>query len=99
MEAWVHFVPLDLRGQGFWATLAYFQGMYYDAPGDQRGGEIVVEAHQREAERIARQGREWAEKVLRKEDMEVYLFRLLLEWGRLTDEGREGLGYVVVVDE
>ncbi|KAL2256797.1 hypothetical protein VTK26DRAFT_1115 [Humicola hyalothermophila] len=33
----------------------------------------------KEAERLAMQGREWAAKVLRNEDMEVWFFRLLLE--------------------
>jgi len=31
--------------------------------------------------------------VLRKEDMEVYMFRLLLEWGRLTDDKRTEVGF------
>lgn len=46
-----------------------------------------------EAETIAEEGREWAGKVLRKEDMRVYMFRLLLEWGRLTDDRRDELGF------
>ncbi|KAM3419781.1 hypothetical protein BST61_g3114 [Cercospora zeina] len=91
VEAWVHFVPLDLRGHGLWATLAYFQGIYAKIG----GVDVSVEAHHQEAERIARQGKEWAERVLRKEDMEVYMFRLLLEWGRLTDDKRDSLGFVV----
>ena len=91
LTAWWHFVPLDIRGQGFWATLAYFAGVEGVV-----GGKVVkVEAHGREGERLAKQGREWAGKVLRREDMEVYFFRLLLEWGRLTDEGRDGVGFRV----
>jgi hypothetical protein len=31
--------------------------------------------------------------VLRKEDMEIYFFRLLLEWGRLTDDRRDQIGF------
>ena len=47
-----------------------------------------------EGEKIAEEGREWAGKVLRKEDMEIYFYRLLLEWGRMTDDRRdEGIGY------
>ncbi|PNS20260.1 hypothetical protein CAC42_5710 [Sphaceloma murrayae] len=80
LRAWTHFVPLDLRGTGLWATLLYFAGW--------RG----VGAHEVEGERIAEEGRRWAGKVLRKEDMEIYMFRLLLEWGRLTDDAREEMG-------
>lgn len=91
LTPWQHFVPLDLRGHGFWATLAYFAGL----EGKIGGKFIKVEAHDREAERIAERGRAWARKVLRKEDMEIYFFRLLLEWGRLTDDRRDELGIVV----
>ncbi|KAI9891358.1 MAG: capsule-associated protein CAP1 [Vezdaea aestivalis] len=38
-----------------------------------------AEEGQAEAQRVAEAGRDWAEKVLRKEDFEVYFFRLLLE--------------------
>lgn len=43
--------------------------------------------------RIAEESRLWADKVLRKEDMQVYMFRLLLEWGRLTDDRRDEIGF------
>jgi hypothetical protein len=52
-----------------------------------------MEPREKEAEAIAREGRVWTEKVLRKEDMEIYMFRLLLEWGRLTDERRKDVGF------
>ena len=89
---WVHFVPLDLRGHGFWATLAYFAGI--DAT-SANGKELKEPARQKEAERIATEGKKWAETVLRKEDMEIYFFRLLLEWARLTDDKRDVLGFAL----
>lgn len=90
---WAHFVPLDLRGHGFWATLAYFQGV--DGKIDGGKVEVKMDPHVKAAERIANAGKEWAEQVLRKEDMEIYFFRLLLEWGRLTDDNRDELGFRV----
>lgn len=89
---WVHFVPLDLRLHGLWSTLAYFSGV--------RGTDTVGRrwnwaGHAREASLIAESGREWSQKVLRKEDMETYFFRLLLEWARLTDDNRDNLGFVM----
>ncbi|CAK4032729.1 glycosyltransferase family 90 [Lecanosticta acicola] len=90
LTPWVHFVPLDLRGHGFWATLAYFTGINSTIDGI---GKVEIPAKTRQGERIAEQGREWAGKVLRKEDMEIYFFRLLLEWGRLTDDKRDSLGF------
>ncbi|KAL0257560.1 hypothetical protein SLS55_008374 [Diplodia seriata] len=87
---WLHFVPLDPRLQGVWPTLAYFAGW----EGNVGGVDVVFEGRTKQAERIAEEGRRWAERTLRREDMEVYFFRLLLEWGRLTDDGRDGLGFV-----
>ncbi|KAJ2987580.1 hypothetical protein NUW58_g4424 [Xylaria curta] len=51
----------------------------------------VGTAHARE---MAEAGQQWAQKALRKEDMQVYMFRLLLEWGRLIDDRREDLGFL-----
>ncbi|KAK4241681.1 glycosyltransferase [Achaetomium macrosporum] len=47
----------------------------------------------KEAERLAVQGREWAGKVLRNEDLEAWFFRLLLEYARVIDDDRENIGY------
>ncbi|KAI0175514.1 glycosyltransferase family 90 protein [Hypoxylon sp. FL1284] len=48
-----------------------------------------------EADDMAQAGRDWANRSLRKEDMQVYMFRLLLEWGRLVDDRREDLGFTL----
>ncbi|KAK2790351.1 hypothetical protein FQN52_005619 [Onygenales sp. PD_12] len=56
---------------------------------------VLMDPHDSEGEFIAEEGRKWAEKALRKEDMEIYMFRLLLEWGRLTDDRRDELGFRV----
>ena len=108
--AWKHFVPLDVRLHGVWSTLAYFAGVrtFVDVEGEEGGAgggsgmqdretvaQTVIQENIAEGEKIAEAGREWAGRVLRKEDMEVYLFRLLLEWGRLTDDRRDELGYGV----
>ncbi|KAI3333073.1 hypothetical protein F4824DRAFT_473072 [Ustulina deusta] len=46
-----------------------------------------------DAKEIAEAGQQWAQKALRKEDMQVYMFRLLLEWGRIIDDSREDVGF------
>jgi hypothetical protein len=83
LTAWKHFVPVDVRLTDLWSSLAYFGG--YD-------GVRKMQAREEEAEAIGKEGRDWTNRVLRKDDMEVYMFRLLLEWGRLTDEKREKVG-------
>lgn len=50
--------------------------------------------HDQAAKMIAEDGHEWAEKVLRKEDMLIYVYRLLLEYARLASDKRENMGWV-----
>ncbi|WYZ42336.1 hypothetical protein EsH8_VI_000035 [Colletotrichum jinshuiense] len=80
VHAWRHYVPVDVRLHELWDLLRYFGA---DTEGKRR------------AAAIAEEGREWAAKALRREDMRIYMFRLLLEWGRLVDDGREELGFAV----
>lgn len=90
LTAWRHFVPIDVRLHGLFSTLAYFMG----AASPTETVEGIMRENMQAGEEIAEAGRVWAEKVLRKEDMEIYMFRLLLEWGRLTDDARDEIGYM-----
>ena len=90
LTAWRHFVPIDVRLHGLFSTLAYFMG----AASPTGTVEGIMRENMQAGEEIAEAGRAWAEKVLRKEDMEIYMFRLLLEWGRLTDDQRDEIGYM-----
>ncbi|RMZ78075.1 hypothetical protein DV737_g4040, partial [Chaetothyriales sp. CBS 132003] len=82
LTAWKHFVPVDLRLHGVWSTLAYFAGVdgWMHGRGRLWAQRVEWAPHEREAEAIALAGREWSRRVLRKEDMEVYFFRLLLDF-------------------
>ncbi|KAK5109283.1 hypothetical protein LTR62_007157 [Meristemomyces frigidus] len=87
--AWRQFVPMDNRC----SLLTYLIGLSGDGGGN--GGEVVmVSRHDYEAFTLARLGRKWAAQVLRREDLEIYAFRLLLEYGRVIDDGRERMGVV-----
>ncbi|KAL6703641.1 hypothetical protein ACN47E_009501 [Coniothyrium glycines] len=79
---WLHFIPMDNTFVDVYGILDYFIGT------DEN------EARDDAARKIAIRGKEWAKKVLRKEDMQIYLFRLLLEYARLCDDNREVLGFV-----
>ncbi|KAH8121916.1 glycosyltransferase family 90 protein [Trichoderma asperelloides] len=86
LQAWHHYVPADLRlGSGFWSVFEFFSG----GPNDKNGQGRDM------AKKIAEQGRDWTRKALRKEDMQIYMFRLLLEWGRITHDERENLGFTI----
>jgi len=79
---WVHFVPMDNTFIDIYGILDYFEG--YEGHG----------GHDDIAERIALEGKEWSEKVERREDMAIYTWRLLLEWARVCDDARDVLGWV-----
>lgn len=80
---WKHFVPMDNTFADFYGIMEYFVG----------NEEMGVAGHDDVAAKIAENGRMWAEKVLRKEDMSVYVLRLLLEYARVSDDAREVLGW------
>lgn len=61
---WVHYVPLSLKTSGYAELLRFFEE-------EPEGQEV--------AKLIADSGRDWAQATLRHEDIEVYMFRLLLE--------------------
>lgn len=80
---WKHFVPMDNTFIDVYGIMEYFLGNI----------EAGVGGHDEVARDIAISGKRWAEKVLRKEDMQIYVFRLLLEYARLCDDDREILGW------
>jgi hypothetical protein len=83
LVAWKHFVPMDSRFGDWYGIMEYFLGYGDTVPG-----------HDAAAEKIALAGKEWADRVLRKEDMQIYTLRLLLEYARICDDRREKMGWV-----
>ncbi|KAK4156036.1 hypothetical protein C8A00DRAFT_12958 [Chaetomidium leptoderma] len=86
LRPWVHFVPLSLHGEEWLEAVRFFSGKGVEKTN-------VGALGRKEAERLAVQGRDWTGKVLRNEDLEVWFFRLLLEYGRVVDDDRENIGY------
>lgn len=56
--------------------------------------DFFLDGHDEEASRIAEEGQDWAEQVLRRDDMMLYVWRLLLEYARVVDPKRDRLGFV-----
>lgn len=80
LKAWVHYIPLSWKGDEYVESVRYFD---------------EEEIGKTQAKKVAEQGRDWAGKVLRNEDLEVWYFRLLLEYGRLVDDDRYKIGYTM----
>ncbi|KHN99479.1 Lipopolysaccharide-modifying protein [Metarhizium album ARSEF 1941] len=64
LKPWVHYVPLSLQGEDWLETVRFVDGSSLGAE---------------DGKHMAAESREWAAKTMRKEDMEVWFFRLLLE--------------------
>lgn len=74
----------------FYTLLTYFIGLgSATAPRTT----MYVPSHDFEAKQISNQSRDWAAKVLRRQDIEIYTYRLMLEYGRLLDDNRDRIGY------
>lgn len=46
-----------------------------------------------ELRKIATAGREWMFTIGRKIDMEIYVYRLCIEWARLNSDDRDAMSY------
>ena len=80
IKPWLHYVPLSLNCSEYFEVMRYFDR-------EDEGQEQAI--------RIAQSGRNWAQKILRNDDFEIWFFRLLLEYGRLVDDHRDSLGYKI----
>lgn len=85
---WLHYVPMDVRYGELWAVVSYFLGDECSADGDHTTG------HDDDGRTIAEAGSAWAARVLRVEDMRLFVFRLLLEFARVANDDREWLDEV-----
>lgn len=79
---WAHFVPMDLTYMDLYGIMEYFLGNESN------------KGHDAVARKMAFDGKAWSERVLRRVDMQIYMYRLLLEYARLCDDRRDKLGYV-----
>jgi hypothetical protein len=71
--AWRHFVPMDNRYDDIYSILTYFIGLGKPPNAGEGDGDPYVQRHDFEGRKLGRQGREWAAKVLRREDLEARL--------------------------
>ncbi|OAG06360.1 uncharacterized protein CC84DRAFT_1120220 [Paraphaeosphaeria sporulosa] len=98
LKPWVHYIPFSLIGDEHLDLVRWFSGE------DVRKGESEAnkEANkggngdslgEKKAREIAERSTQWSGKALRNVDFEAWMFRLLLEYGRVIDDDRENIGY------
>uniref|UniRef100_A0A0W0F2S7 Putative capsular associated protein n=1 Tax=Moniliophthora roreri TaxID=221103 RepID=A0A0W0F2S7_MONRR len=102
IQPWVHFIPLSTTYQEIYNIYAYFSGAPRAAFKAVNSTELLLseeeQSHrvfdgQNRARRIARAGKQWKKTIGRTVDMEVYVYRLALEYARLWADDREAWVY------
>ncbi|KAH7389441.1 hypothetical protein DE146DRAFT_619935 [Phaeosphaeria sp. MPI-PUGE-AT-0046c] len=100
---WLHYVPLDNTFVDLYGVMEYFIGSRDDHDSTQAGNEPQIpptsqhskrSSHDDVARQIAEASKVWADKVLRREDILIYVYRLLLEYARVVDDRRDRIGWV-----
>ncbi|OAQ96711.1 hypothetical protein LLEC1_04918 [Akanthomyces lecanii] len=71
---WVHYVPVSQSLEELAELVMYL---------------TTTDSGQQKAKEMADKGREWYGKAMRKEDMVIYVYRLMLELARLQDPNRQ----------
>jgi hypothetical protein len=98
LKPWVHYIPFSLIGDEHLDLVRWLSGVEVKK-GEERetkeadkggSGNGVGEKKARE---IAERSTEWSGRALRNVDFEAWMFRLLLEYGRVVDDERDGIGY------
>ncbi|WWD22473.1 hypothetical protein CI109_106966 [Kwoniella shandongensis] len=102
LQPWLHYIPISQLYQEIYNVHAFFSGptkSMLAASNATRGtfqsAGLTTRKLDGDAElrKIAQAGRDWMFTIGRKIDMEIYVYRLCLEWARLTADDREALSY------
>lgn len=102
IQPWLHYIPVSQAYSEIYNIYAYFSGAtssMLNAANATRDQFQAAGHHTHkldtdaELRKIAEAGREWMFKIGRKLDMEIYLYRLCLEWARLNADDREAMSY------
>ncbi|WVR06184.1 hypothetical protein IAU60_003214 [Kwoniella sp. DSM 27419] len=83
MTPWVHYIPCKIDYSDLYDIMSFFAG----PPDGRQGG------HDELAQQIAEQGKKFGEEHWRWEDMQAYMFRLILEYSRLMADDRDEWSY------
>ncbi|PFH48325.1 glycosyltransferase family 90 protein [Amanita thiersii Skay4041] len=100
IQPWVQFIPLSSSYKEVYNIYAYFTGptkATLEAANSSLASTPIERRRSVEGDkrlrRIARAGKEWKRTIGRKVDMEVYVYRLCLEWARLWADDREAMSF------
>ncbi|TDL17937.1 glycosyltransferase family 90 protein [Rickenella mellea] len=100
IQPWLHYIPLSQGYHEIYNIFSFFSGptesMLQAANSSALYDNSIVrkaEDGDRRLRRIAQAGKQWKQTVGRTIDMEVYVYRLCLEWGRLWADDRDSMNF------
>ncbi|KIL58205.1 glycosyltransferase family 90 protein [Amanita muscaria Koide BX008] len=102
IQPWVHFVPLSTTYKEIYNIYGYFTGPNKGTLEAANSTLVEIPIEKRRSEegdkrlrRIARAGKHWKKTIGRTVDMEVYVYRLCLEWARLWADDRDSMSFTL----
>jgi len=101
VQPWLHYIPLSMDYSELYNVYAYFagptpsmmKGIQRQAEGTIIGGEYYSPPGDAQLRNIALAGRKWKRTTARLIDMDIYVYRLCLEYARLWADDRESMSY------
>ncbi|KAF9043640.1 hypothetical protein BDZ89DRAFT_1059561 [Hymenopellis radicata] len=98
IQPWVHFIPLSTTYKEIYNIFSYFSGpppSVIKAAGLENEtlstSDFASQDGDNRLRRIARAGKQWKKHMGRKEDMQIYVYRLCLEYARLVADDRDAM--------
>ncbi|WVF69398.1 hypothetical protein IAT40_004175 [Kwoniella sp. CBS 6097] len=88
LTPWVHYIPCKIDYSDLYDIMSFFAG----PPDGRKGG------HDDLAQQISEQAKKFGEEHWRWEDMQAYMFRLMLEYSRLLADDRDEWSYQKTYD-
>ncbi|TDL15134.1 hypothetical protein BD410DRAFT_796643 [Rickenella mellea] len=102
IQPWLHFIPLSQEYHEIYNIFSFFSGPTESMLQAANSSTLYDDSIVREAgdgdrrlRRIAQAGKQWHHIVGRNIDMEVYVYRLCLEWGRLWADDRDSMNFTM----
>ncbi|TDL15137.1 glycosyltransferase family 90 protein [Rickenella mellea] len=102
IQPWLHFIPLSQGYHEIYNLYSFFSGPTESMLQAANSSALYDDSITRRAEdgdrrlrQIAQAGKQWKQTVGRTIDMEVYVYRLCLEWGRLWADDRHSMNYTM----
>ncbi|KAH6891741.1 capsular associated protein [Coprinopsis sp. MPI-PUGE-AT-0042] len=102
IQPWLHFIPLSSSYKELYNIHSFFSGPTQSMLEAANSTLATVPLEERpdwpedeSLRKIALEGKHWKRTIGRTLDMEVYVYRLCLEWARLWADNRDSMNYVL----